>query len=205
MKILLTLIIVILASLNTNAQSESEYLDTSKELKKYQRTELRRVKQAFSKRTEFKNIETRNVKVDTFQSTYKSNTILTLCSGNFYCDELFGNGKLTGEMFYERLRINPYADSRVYINKIDGDTLKTKLWNNGKGSLAILNFKHLPELDKRTERKFIIWATTVKLFGGGHSVFFLSLKNNKADKNTDLNDFIENASEFKLIFSHNEM
>ena len=200
--ILLTLIIVISASFCTSAQTE--YDTNSKELKKYNRTELRNAKQAFSKQAEYELIQTRNVKIDTLNSTYKSDIVLTLSSSDFYCEKLFKNGKLTGEMFYEKWKINPDSDSRVLINKIDGDTIKTKLWNNGKGSLSILNFKHLPKLDSKTERKFVIWATSEKLFGGGHSVFFLSLKNDKADKKTNLNDFITNSSEFKLIYSHNE-
>ena len=203
MKIILTLLIVISASFYTNAQSD--YDAKSKELKKYNRTELRLAKKAFSKPIYYEIIKTQNVKIDTPQSTYKSDIILTLCSNSIYCDELFGKGKLTGEMFYNKWKINPNTDSRVLINTIDGDTIKTKLWNNGKGSLTILNFEHLAKLDKEKERKFVIWATSVKLFGGGHSVFFLSLKNKNADKKTSLTDFIENASEFKLIYSHNEI
>jgi hypothetical protein len=201
--ILLTLIIVISASFCTNAQTE--YDTNSKELKKYNRTELRNAKRAFSKQSEYELILTRNVEIDTLQSTYKSDVVLTLCPTDFYCNKLFKKGKLTGEMFYEKWKINPNSDSRVLINKIDGDTIKTKLWNNGKGSLSILNFKHLPKLDTKTERKFVIWATSEKLFGGGHSVFFLSLKNDNAKKKTNLNDFIKNSSGFKLIYSHNEI
>ena len=203
MKILLTLIIVISASFWTNAQSE--YDPNSKEVKKYHRSELRHAKKAFSRLAEYNNIKIRNVQTDTLNSTYKTDIILTLCSNDFFCDELFGKGKLTGEMFYEKWKINPNADSRILINQIDGDTIKTKLWNNGKGSLTILNFEHIPKLNKRTERRFVIWATTVKLFGGGHSVFFLSLKNDKANKETDLTDFIKSATDFKLIYSHNEI
>lgn len=201
--ILLTLIILISATLCTNAQSENG--TNSKELKKYNRTELRIVKKAFSKQAVYELIQTRNVKIDSLQSTYKSDIVLTLCSSDFYCEKLFKSGKLTGEMLYEKWKIHPDSESRVLINKIDGDTIKTKLWNNGKGSLSILNFKYLSKLDTKTERKFVIWATSEKLFGGGHSVFFLSLKNDKADKETNLNDFITNSSEFKLIYSHNEI
>ncbi len=203
MKILLTFIIVISASFLANAQSE--YDANSKEIKKYHRTELRYAQRAFSKPVEYDNIKTRKVQVDSLNSTYKTDIILTLCSNDFFCDELLGKGKLTGEMFYEKWKINPNTDSRILINQIDDDTIKTKLWNNGKGSLTILNFEHIPKLDKGKERKFVIWATTAKLFGGGHSVFFLSLKNDKADKKTNLTDFIENATEIKLIYSHNEI
>lgn len=201
--VLLTLTIVISASFWANAQSE--YNPNSKEVKKYHQTELRLARKAFSKSTEYDYIKKRNVQIDTLNSTYKTDIILTLCSKDFFCKELFGKGKLTGEMFYDKWKINPNVDSRILINKIDGDTIKNKLWNNGKGSLTILNFEHIPNLDKRTKRRFVIWATTEKLFGGGHSVFFLSLKNDSSDKETDLTDFIKNATEIKLIYSHNEI
>lgn len=187
------------------ANAQSEYNPNSKEVKKYHQTELILARKAFSKSTEYDYIKKRNVQIDTLNSTYKTDIILTLCSKDFFCKELFGKGKLTGEMFYDKWKINPNVDARILINQIDGDTIKNKLWNNGKGSLTILNFEYIPNLDKRTERRFVIWATTEKLFGGGHSVFFLSLKNDRSDKETDLTDFIKNATEIKLIYSHNEI
>ena len=202
-KVLIALIVGITVSFSVKAQTK--FYTDSKELKKYRQAELKRAKQAFSKATNFELLQTRSVTVDTMQSTYKSDIVLTLCSAKFYCQKLFYEGKLTGEMFYEKWNISPHSDSRVLINKIDGDTIKTKLWNNGKGSLSILNCKHLPKLDSKTERKFVIWATSEKLFGGGHSVFFLSLMNEKAIEKANLNDFIENSKEFKLIYSHNEI
>jgi hypothetical protein len=194
---------MISASFYTNAQSDFD--TNSKEIKKYHRNELRLAKKAFTKAIDYESINTKKVQIDTLNSTYKTDIILTQCSKDFFSDELFGKGKLTGEMFYEKMKINPNSDSRILINQKDGDTIKTKLWNNGKGSLSILNFVHMPELDKKTERRYVIWTTTEKLFRGGHSVLFLSIKNKTANKETSLTNFIENATEIKLIYSHNEI
>jgi hypothetical protein len=203
MKILLTLIIVISATFYANAQLE--YDTNSKEIKKYNRNELKLAKKTFDKLSDYEKINTQEVHIDTIDSTFKTDIILTQCSKDFFCYELFQDGKLTGEMFYEKMKINPNADSRILINQKNGDSIKTKLWNKGKGSLTILNFEHIPKLDKRAERRFVIWTTTEKLFGGGHSVFFLSIKNDGADKLTNLIDFMKNATEFKLIYSHSEI
>ena len=145
--ILLTLIIVSSASFWANAQSE--YSPNSKEVKKYHRTELRQAKKALLTSDVYDFIKTRDVQIDTLNSTYKTDIILTLCSNDFFCDKLFGQGKLTGEMFYEKWKINPNDDARILINQIDGDTIKNKLWNNEKGSLTILNFYNIPKMDKR--------------------------------------------------------
>jgi hypothetical protein len=87
MKILLTLIIVISATFYANAQLE--YDTNSKEIKKYNRNELKLAKKTFEKLSDYEKINTQEVHIDTIDSTFKTDIILTQCSKDFFCYELF--------------------------------------------------------------------------------------------------------------------
>ena len=70
---------------------------------------------------------------------------------------------LTGEMFYNELNLDPNDFiSTIAIEIESGDTLKTELWNNRKGSLIINSSRHLKKLDKKNDT-FFYGLTLIKL------------------------------------------
>ena len=109
---------------------------------------------------------------------------------------------LTGEMFYNELNLDPNDFiSTIAIEIESGDTLKTELWNNRKGSLIINSSRHLKKLDKN-KRHFLLQVNTDKITSVGHFVFCLVLENKNATKETNLINFINNAKRYRQYYSH---
>lgn len=114
-----------------------------------------------------------------------------------YCP-LFERGFLTGKMFACELNDSCKFPSDIPMFTSKGDTLEPyipKLFGYEGSTIKILNIKQKTDLNQKKTRKFEIWAVTSKIETGWGSfpVFYLELTNNKANKNTNLKEFINGA------------
>ena len=113
--------------------------------------------------------------------------------------QLFEKGFLTSKMFICELNDNcKYNNNSGWIIQ-EGDSLvpySPDIFGYEGPIIKILNIEHKEDLDTKTTRKFEIWATASKTEDGwgSFSVFFLELKNQNANKKTEIKEFINGAT-----------
>ena len=205
MKNLITIILTIFMFMGVNAQNKSEQKERTKNEKAYKKRQLYKARQIFSRAEELFPIEAKEIVHDSSEVYFKTDVVLTRCSTHWLCNSLFAKGMLTGEMFYKEANLDPNWFNKDVWTTEEGDTIKNHLWNDGKGSLTILNFEHLSQLDKKDRRYFCIWTTMQTHLTGGHNVYYLVLGNRNANKQTELKEFIINSTSYKLYYSHGEI
>ena len=205
MKYFITIALIISTLPVIHAQSESQIREWNKNEKKYLKGQLKRGKSLFNSKDTLYQFESRRLKEDISAIYFVTDVVLTQCDTSYLCHSLFAKGMLTGEVFYKELNTNPSNFNKDVWTTENGDTVKNHMWNDGRGSLYILYFEHLSQLDKKHFRYFCIWTSMATHLTGGHHVSYIVLYNESADKKTELKDFIRNSTHYRLYSSHGEI
>ncbi len=206
MKTILTSLLFIFALSSVIGQTDHPKLN--KEERRFHHKQHQKVKMKFESNKDLESLPIiRNTLInDTSKIYFKTNTVLTLCPEKELCNPMFASGLMTGEMFYKSGEMDPNRNYSMILTNENGDTIKQNpLWNDGKGSMIILNFEHVRELDKNDKRYFVVSVTTQIGFIAGASFYYLELENDSATKKTDIQDFMLNSTKYRLFYSHAEM
>ena len=205
MKLIISLFILCALSFESFSQTDRELKMMSKNQIKADKARLRSARHFAENVTELRTLTKNNLKFDSVNTYFKYDIVLTQCSAELLCNKLFSDGKLTGEMFYKEIDKDPIKAKKSDWTSGFLDTLNNPLWNNGNGTITILNFMHIEKLDKEDRKVFYVFTSFETHFTSGCLMYFLVLEGNNSDKNIELQHFIDTATKYQLKFASTEI
>lgn len=115
---------------------------------------------------------------------------------------IFTSGLISGQMLYCEMdsSCKPIEGLR-FTDAETGEPIIEDLWGWTGHTITIDYFEELKNIkSKPTERKFKFWVYPYKIrFNGANDIFLLELKNENANKETDLETFIKGATVTLLV------
>lgn len=110
---------------------------------------------------------------------------------------LFTSGLISSQLLYCTFNedCKPVEPMYVITNTETGDTLVEDLWGWTGHTIRIEYFEELQHVhSKPTQRRFKFWVYPYKMrFNGSNSIFYIELTNENANRDTDLDTFIQGA------------
>ncbi len=120
-----------------------------------------------------------------------------LFSGANKYKSVFTSGLITGQMLYCKMDSTCKPTQGLKMTDVKtGEPIIENLWGWTGHTITIDYFEELKNVkSKPTQRKFKFWVYPYKKrFNGGNAIFLLELTNEKATKQTDIDEFIKGAT-----------
>ncbi len=116
---------------------------------------------------------------------------------------VFTSGLISGQMLFCKMNSSCKPIKEIKItDAVTGEPIIENLWGWTGYTITIDYFEELKNIkSKPTQRKFKFWVYPYKIrFNGGNSIYLLELTNDKANKKTDMEEFIKGASVTLLMY-----
>lgn len=120
-----------------------------------------------------------------------------LFSGANKYKSVFTSGLISGQMLYCKMDSTCKPTQGLKMTNVEtGEPIIENLWGWTGHTITIDYFEELKNIKSEpTQRKFKFWVYPYKIrFNGGNAIFLLELTNEKATRETDIEEFIKGAS-----------